>query len=78
MIRILSNLNQEVQFRFQMPINSMISLSHCLKSWALSSAWVIEQMHGCLPTSKYDLCTLNYDICGISSAFWDSLIAQLV
>ena len=30
-IRILSNLNQEVQFRFRMPINSTdLSLSHCV------------------------------------------------
>ena len=30
-IRILSNLNQEVQFRFQMPINSTdLSLPHCV------------------------------------------------
>ena len=70
-IRILSNLNQEVQFRFQMPINSIdLSLSHCLKSWALSSAWVMKQMHGCLPTSKYDLSHSKlWHLC-ISSAFW--------
>ena len=70
-IRILSNLNQEVQFRFWMPINSTdLSLSHCVLRaglWALPGMW--NKCMAAYPTSRDGLSHAKlWHLC-ISSAF---------
>ena len=70
-IRILSNLNQEVQFRFWMPINSTdLSLSHCVLRaglWALPGMW--NKCMAAYPTSRDGLSHSKlWHLC-ISSAF---------